>query len=67
MTDTKAIFFYGTWLRESCERDHDFGYVMRVEAGDLVVTPDPFDGARVPLEIAARELPDRPFASKAEG
>jgi CRP/FNR family transcriptional regulator, cyclic AMP receptor protein len=25
---TKAIFFYGTWLRESCERDHDFGYEM---------------------------------------
>ena len=25
---TKAIFFYGTWLRENCERDHDFGYQM---------------------------------------
>jgi CRP/FNR family cyclic AMP-dependent transcriptional regulator len=25
---TKAIFFYGTWLRENCERDHDFGYEM---------------------------------------
>ena len=25
---TKAIFFYGTWLRDSCERDHDFGYEM---------------------------------------
>ena len=28
LTDTKAIFLYGTWLRESCERDHDFGYAM---------------------------------------
>lgn len=28
VTPTKAIFFYGTWLRESCERDHDFGYEM---------------------------------------
>ena len=25
---TRAIFFYGTWLRENCERDHDFGYEM---------------------------------------
>lgn len=25
---TKAIFFYGTWLRENCERDRDFGYEM---------------------------------------
>jgi len=22
---TKAIFFYGTWLREQCEQDRDFG------------------------------------------
>ena len=31
---TKAIFFYGTWLRENCERDHDFGYelIKRVSA-----------------------------------
>jgi len=28
ITPTKAIFFYGTWLRESCERDRDFGYEM---------------------------------------
>jgi CRP/FNR family transcriptional regulator, cyclic AMP receptor protein len=27
-TDVAAIFFYGTWLRDSCERDHDFGYAM---------------------------------------
>jgi CRP/FNR family transcriptional regulator, cyclic AMP receptor protein len=25
---TKAIFFYGTWLRESCERSPEFGYEM---------------------------------------
>ncbi|HMJ91789.1 MAG TPA: Crp/Fnr family transcriptional regulator [Candidatus Acidoferrum sp.] len=25
---TRAIFFYGTWLRENCERDHEFGYEM---------------------------------------
>jgi CRP-like cAMP-binding protein len=25
---TKAIFFYGTWLRESCDRSPEFGYEM---------------------------------------
>jgi CRP-like cAMP-binding protein len=25
---TKAVFFYGTWLRENCERDAAFGYEM---------------------------------------
>jgi CRP-like cAMP-binding protein len=25
---TQAVFFDGTWLREQCERDTDFGYEM---------------------------------------
>ena len=25
---TRAIFFYGTWLRESCDRSPEFGYEM---------------------------------------
>ena len=36
-TDVQAIFFYGTWLRESCERDHDFGYVMLKRMSGIVV------------------------------
>jgi|ERR1043166_1097041 CRP-like cAMP-binding protein len=36
-TDTKAIFFYGTWLRESCERDHDFGYAMLKRMSAVVI------------------------------
>lgn len=37
VTDTKAIFFYGTWLRESCERDHDFGYAMLKRMSAVVI------------------------------
>ena len=37
VTDTQAIFFYGTWLRESCERDHDFGYAMLKRMSGIVV------------------------------
>jgi CRP/FNR family transcriptional regulator, cyclic AMP receptor protein len=34
---TKAIFFYGTWLRENCERDHDFGYEMIKRMSDVMI------------------------------
>lgn len=34
---TKAIFFYGTWLRESCERDHDFGYEMMKRMSAVII------------------------------
>jgi CRP/FNR family transcriptional regulator, cyclic AMP receptor protein len=34
---TKAIFFYGTWLRESCERDHDFGYEMMKRMSAIII------------------------------
>jgi Protein of unknown function (DUF3891) len=44
----------------------EFGYDLRLEGGDLVITPDPLGGARVSLEISAKELPDRPFASDAD-
>src|SRR6185436_1542211 len=34
---TKAIFFYGTWLRENCERDHDFGYEMMKRMSAVII------------------------------
>lgn len=34
---TKAIFFYGTWLRDSCERDHDFGYEMMKRTSAVII------------------------------
>jgi CRP/FNR family transcriptional regulator, cyclic AMP receptor protein len=37
VADTNAIFFYGTWLRESCERDHDFGYVMLKRMSAIII------------------------------
>lgn len=35
---TKAVFFYGTWLRENCERDHDFGYEMMKRMSAIIIT-----------------------------
>ena len=34
---TQAIFFYGTWLRDQCEQDRNFGYeVMKRVAGVVI-------------------------------
>ena len=34
---TKAIFFYGTRLREQCEQDHDLGYELMRRTAEVVV------------------------------
>lgn len=34
---TKAIFFYGTWLREQCEQDHDLGYELVKRMAEVVI------------------------------
>ncbi len=33
----KAIFFYGTWLREYCEQDHDLGYELMKRMAAVVI------------------------------
>lgn len=37
-----------------------------VHGGWLEITPDPFDGAIVPLDVPARRIPARPYASDAD-
>ena len=34
---TKAVFFYGTRLREACERDHDLGYELMKRTAAVVI------------------------------
>jgi CRP/FNR family cyclic AMP-dependent transcriptional regulator len=34
---TRAIFFYGTWLRERCEQDHQFGYELIKRMAEVVI------------------------------
>ncbi|HZQ46791.1 MAG TPA: Crp/Fnr family transcriptional regulator, partial [Verrucomicrobiae bacterium] len=34
---TKALFFYGTRLRQQCEADHDLGYELMKRVGQVVV------------------------------
>lgn len=37
LEDTKAIFFYGTRLREHCEQDHDLGYDLMKRTAEVVI------------------------------
>ncbi len=36
----------------------EFGYMVRLDENELTITPDPFDGAEVPLQIRGRDLRD---------
>ena len=36
----------------------EFGYIVRLDGDTLIITPDPFDGADVPLQISGRDLQD---------
>ena len=42
------------------------GYKAILSGITLQITPDPFAGARVPLDIAARSVPAAPYASAAD-
>jgi hypothetical protein len=46
--------------------DSGSGYAIRLDGTRLTITPDPFEGREVPLEVVARELPNRTFRSEAE-
>ncbi len=46
--------------------EHRFAeYSVRLSGHRVVVSPDVFGGAAIPVEIAAREIPDRPYRSDA--
>jgi uncharacterized protein DUF3891 len=61
--DLASLTFCNRWIAHQRFGD----YQMSLEADTrLVIHPDPFDGATVPLTIAGRCLPARPFTSADE-
>src|SRR5205814_10206200 len=48
---TEAIFFYGTWLREQCQQDRDFGCELYKQVAFVVIDRLQSAGRRL-LEIA---------------
>jgi hypothetical protein len=62
MGDLASLAFCNAWR----EPQKLARYELRLEGSELRFAPDPFGGARVPLTVAARRLPSRPYASSAD-
>jgi hypothetical protein len=60
--DQLSLIFCNGWTAPLA----GLGYKAILSGITLQITPDPFAGARVPLEITARSLPSVPYASVAE-
>lgn len=59
IADLMSLVFCTGWTEPQELDDH----IVQLQGETLVVAPDPFDGAHVPLDVPARELPNRAFAS----
>jgi hypothetical protein len=60
--DLISLTFCNPWT----DRQQHGAYSIIGDGTDLVIEPDPFGGARVPLEIRARRLPNRAYAGAAD-
>ncbi|HJR59307.1 MAG TPA: DUF3891 family protein [Vicinamibacterales bacterium] len=60
--DLASLVFCTAWQEPQAEA----GYSIRLDGTRVVIAPDPFGGRGVPIEVRARELPDRPFSSSAD-
>jgi hypothetical protein len=63
MGDLLSLAFCNQWTEVNADEQ---GYAIRFDGSRLTVTPDPFGGKEVPMQIAARRLPNRAFASTAD-
>ncbi|MGH9312681.1 MAG: DUF3891 family protein [Vicinamibacterales bacterium] len=61
--DLASLTFCNGWIELQTD---DAGYAIRLDGTRLTITPDPFEGRQIAIEIAARELPNRPFRSPSE-
>jgi hypothetical protein len=63
--DLASLTFCNGWTDVQPD-DPGSGYTIHLEGTRLRIAPDPFAGREVPLQIAARQLPKRPFRSASE-
>lgn len=61
--DLVSLTFCNGWSEQQLD---DVRYAIRFDGTRLTITPDPFDGRQIVIEIAARELANRPFRSRSE-
>jgi len=62
MGDLASLAFCNAWR----EPQKLARYELRLEGRELRFAPDPFAGARVPMSVTARRLPNRPYTSSAD-
>jgi hypothetical protein len=62
VADLMSLMFCTGWTEPQELDDH----VIRLAGDTLIVTPDPFAGATLPIEVPARRLPAMAFASAAD-
>ena len=60
--DLLSLTFCNRWS----DRRDALGYGMFCDGTRVVVTPDPFGGEAIPIEITARTVPHRRFTDAAE-
>jgi hypothetical protein len=61
--DLASLTFCNGWTDIQTDES---GYAVHLEGARLIVTPDPFGGAVVPIEVCGREVPNHPFGSAEE-
>lgn len=61
--DLASLAFCNNWTHVDSD---GCGYTMRLEGTSLLVTPDPFDGRAIEIEIDAREIEPQSFGSAAD-
>ena len=60
--DLASLVFCNAWTEEL-----GFGgLTVQLDRSRLLLTPDPYEGREIPFQIAARELPRRPYHSEEE-
>lgn len=55
VSPVKAIFFYGTRLREQCENDHELGYQLMKRAAEIFI--ERLQATRIKLSEQGKILP----------
>jgi hypothetical protein len=61
--DLASLTFCNGWTEQQVD---DVGYAIRCEGTLLTISPDPFEGRQIAIEVSAKELPSRPFRTTSE-
>jgi hypothetical protein len=60
--DLISLVFCNGWTEPAAAE----GYRIALQGDAVTISPDPFGGHRIPLEVPARQIPDRPYESDAD-